>query len=259
MTPPDDDKTLRSFSAIAPREAPAANAGTPLHLGHFPLPEYSARFTQPKGGNQGEERKHPRRSLKDVAELHGLALDGLAPDALAVLQEMEQELGRAYEALAAAEGRIALLEQERDSDGLTQLLNRRAFLGEIERLKQFDRREEHRSTLILLELPGIERERADMPPAVFERIMARLGTLLGDAAGAMPAARLGGARFAVLAVAMAGDQADAEAGRLATALSQPVALPGETRRYHPRIGLAVIHPDHEAEELIAQAEADLRQ
>jgi len=259
MTPPDDDETLRSFSAIAPREAPAANAGTALHLGHFALPEYPPQSMRAKDGGQREAKKHPRRSLNDVAELHGLSLDGMAPDALAVLQEMEQELGRAYEALAAAEGRIALLEQERDSDGLTQLLNRRAFLGEIERLKQFDRQEEHRSTLILLELPGIERERADMPPAEFERIMARLGTLLADAAGAMPAARLGGARFAVLAVALAGDQANAEASKLATALSQPVALPGETRRYHPRIGLAVIRPDREAEELIALAEADLRQ
>lgn len=258
MTPPDDDETLRSFSAIAPRQAPSVNAVPPLHLGHFALPEYQPPMPDKQAGQDGQQHHTPRRSLKDVAELHGLDLDGLAPDVTAVLQELQQELGQAYEALKIAEERIAFLEQERDSDGLTPLLNRKAFLGEIERLKQLDRQEEHRSTLILLELPDIERERADMPPATFEMIMARLGTLLADATAPLPAARLGGARFGVLAVAMQYEQARAEAGKLASALAQPIALPGETRTYRPRTGLAQIRPDHEAEALIAQAEADLR-
>lgn len=259
MTPPDDDETLRSFSAIAPRGVPAANASVATHLAGFPL---SAQEQRDRAGGQGKHQggegytpSEPRRRLKDVVELHGLALEDLPPEILGVLQSMDAEIGAAQEALTRAEARIAFLEQERNRDGPTPLLNRRAFLAEIERLKQLDRREEHLSTLIVLEFPDLERDRLELPPEQFDTALARLGHLLHDKAAPMPAARLGGAHFAVLAVAMAGAVARDFATELARFLAQPIALPGQTRAYHARIGLVQILPGSEGDSLIARAEA----
>lgn len=251
MSPPDDDETLRGFSAIAPRQAPPANAAVGVHGGAV-----DARGAHPPQRLRPGGR--PRRRLRDVAELHGVALEGLNPEIIAVLEGMDEEIGRQHDAVLAAEARIAFLEQERDQDPLTPLLNRRAILADIAQLQRLDQAEQRRSSVILVDIPAWETSMAALARERREALLDRLGQALLGAVGLNPAARIAGARFAVLAVGLTGEKALALAHDCARALARPLVGTGDLRLPEPELGLIALPREGEAEEILARAEAALR-
>ena len=251
MSPPDDDDTLRSFSAIAPRWSTPANASIGVHAGQVDgrAAQHPLRLRTPRA---------PRRRLRDVAELHGVALDGLDPTILAVLEGMDAEIGHQHDAVLAAEARIAFLEEERDQDPLTPLLNRRALLADIAQLQRLDAAEHRRSSVILLDVPDWESRTAPLPRERREALLERLGQALRGAAGLNPAARVAGARFMVLAVGLTGEAALTLAHDCARALARLLGGADGVGLSDPTLGLIALPPDGEAEEVLALAEAALK-
>ena len=175
-----------------------------------------------------------------------------------VLEGMDEEIGRQHDAVLAAEARIAFLEQERDQDPLTPLLNRRAILADIAQLQRLDQAEQRRSSVILVDIPGWETSMAALARERREALLDRLGQALLGAVGLNPAARIAGARFAVLAVGLTGEKALALAHDCARALARPLVGTGDLRLPEPELGLIALPREGEAEEILARAEAALR-
>lgn len=197
------------------------------------------------------------RGVRDVAELHGIDLAGLDPATARALGELEAEAGSWHEALATAEGRIALLEEEADRDWLTGLMNRPAALREIGRLQTLDRQNATRSSLIGLSLddqPDLLR-RFGRPG--LEAIVAEAAQALARAAHPRPLGRLGMGDFLVFAIGREAAEAEARARQLAEAAGGQASWRGEgyARRF-----IAAIHPlgvEEDPAEALAHLDAGL--
>ncbi|MBI1199690.1 MAG: diguanylate cyclase [Phenylobacterium sp.] len=172
---------------------------------------------------------------------------------LALVSEIEDlrgEVGRLKARLAEAEGLA-------DRDGLTPLLNRRAFLRELGRVRTFAQRYGAPASLVYFDLDG------------FKAINDRYGHAAGDAALQAVAerlagnvresdilGRLGGDEFALVLVQADASTAQAKAAALAEVVErEPIRFGEWTAPVRLSWGVTEIAPDVETEALVAQADA----
>jgi diguanylate cyclase (GGDEF)-like protein len=180
------------------------------------------------------------------------ALDGGMALAMA---RAETELLRAE--LAATQRRLAELEVLADRDPLTPVLNRRAFLRELQRTLAYCERYETEASLAFFDMDG------------FKAVNDRFGHAAGDAALQWVAAvlaahvresdlvgRLGGDEFAVVLAHAGLETAEPKARQLASAVeADPVVFEGHAIPLRVSFGVRALAPGMTAAELIAEADA----
>ncbi|HEX7943093.1 MAG TPA: GGDEF domain-containing protein [Phenylobacterium sp.] len=168
---------------------------------------------------------------------------------LTELDDLRSEVGRLKSRLSEAEGLA-------DRDALTPLLNRRAFVRELGRVRTFAQRYGAPASLVYFDLDG------------FKAINDRYGHAAGDAALKAVADRLianvrdsdvigrmGGDEFAIVLVQADQATAQAKAGSLAQAIEREPLRFGEwTAPVHLSYGVVEITPDTDPEALIASAD-----
>lgn len=179
---------------------------------------------------------------------------GAAEAEVAALRRENAEL---REALAAAQARLAEAEGLADRDTLTPLLNRRAFLRELDRAQAYVRRYGGPASLVFFDLDGLKaiNDRFGHPAgdatlkAVAARLMAHVRA--SDVVG-----RIGGDEFAVLLAKTNGFQAEAKAQSLADAIAAE-PIDGVSPVVRPRVswGVAEVTGELEIDAVIAQADA----
>ena len=189
---------------------------------------------------------------------------GAPPDLSATAEQLRWELARlAAErdaALAETERlkrRLAEVEQLADRDPLTPVLNRRAFLRELQRTVAFCARYATPAALVYFDLDG------------FKAVNDRYGHAAGDAVlGAVAAglldnvresdvvARLGGDEFAVLLAQAEAAPAAAKARSLTAALEdEPVVFEGRAIPVRLSAGVRAYEPGLTPAQWIAEADA----
>jgi diguanylate cyclase (GGDEF)-like protein len=199
----------------------------------------------------------PALAPADSAAFLGLGEADLTPAVQAALQallgeidDLRGEVGRLKRKLAETEGLA-------DRDALTPLLNRRAFLRELGRIRTFSQRYGAPASLVYFDLDG------------FKAVNDRYGHAAGDAALLAVADRLlanlrqsdlvgrmGGDEFAVILVQADQSVAEAKAAALAHTLErEPVRFGDWTAPLHLSYGVRQITPDAEPEALVAEADA----
>jgi diguanylate cyclase (GGDEF)-like protein len=176
------------------------------------------------------------------------ALTGL----LAEVDELRKEVGRLKARLTEAEGLA-------DQDGLTPLLNRRAFMRELRRVLTFAQRYGGPASLVYFDLDG------------FKAVNDRFGHAAGDLALKAVAerlstnvresdivGRLGGDEFGVILVQADVSAALAKAAALAAVIeNEPVQCGEWLAPLKVSYGLRQIEPNVTAEQALADADAQM--
>lgn len=166
------------------------------------------------------------------------------------IDDLRGEVGRLKQRLVETEGLA-------DRDALTPLLNRRALVREIGRIRTFAARYGSPASLVYFDLDG------------FKMVNDRFGHAAGDAALKTVAERLqaqvresdivgrmGGDEFAVILVQADRAAAEAKGEALVRAIeAAPVVFGDWTAPLHLSFGVAEISPDLEPEAIVAQADA----
>jgi len=168
-----------------------------------------------------------------------------------------QEIDVLRERIAELEARLAHAEQLADTDVLAPVLNRRAFIRELDRTIAGVARYGVPASLIFFDLDG------------FKAVNDRYGHAAGDAALTAVAerllskvrrsdivGRLGGDEFAVILGQADAQRASTRARELATTIgSEPAPLGGVELWITASWGVCEITPDHSAEQILAVADA----
>jgi diguanylate cyclase (GGDEF)-like protein len=193
----------------------------------------------------------------DAATFLGLGEEDLTPAVRAALQALLGEIDDLRGEVGRLKARLTETEGLADRDALTPLLNRRAFLRELNRIRTFAQRYGAPASLVYFDLDG------------FKAVNDRYGHAAGDAALQAVAERLlanvresdlvgrmGGDEFAVILVQADRPVAEAKAAALAHALErEPIRFGDWTAPLHLSFGVRQITQDATPEQLVAEADA----
>lgn len=194
----------------------------------------------------GKTTARPTEPLAQIRERDPASVQAL----LSEIEDLRGEVGRLKARLTEVEGLA-------DRDSLTPLLNRRAFLRELSRVRTFSQRYGAPASLVFFDLDG------------FKRVNDRFGHAAGDAALQAVAerlaanvresdvvGRLGGDEFGVILAQADHATAEAKAAALAGAIEATPMRFGEwSAPVHLSWGVRQISPEATAEALLADADA----
>ncbi|MDB5442879.1 MAG: hypothetical protein JWP73_1255, partial [Phenylobacterium sp.] len=185
----------------------------------------------------------------DTAAFLGLTDRDLTPAVQAALATLLTEIDDLRGEVGRLKGKLTETEGLADRDALTPLLNRRAFLREVGRIRTFSQRYGAPASLVYFDLDG------------FKSVNDRYGHAAGDAALRAVAERLlanvresdlvgrmGGDEFAVILVQADQAVAEAKAQALAQAVErEPIKFGDWSAPLHISYGVRQISPDLEPE------------
>lgn len=193
----------------------------------------------------------------DTVQVLGIPEPEMTPAVQAAIRQLLGELDELRQEVGRLKARLTNAEELADRDALTPVLNRRAFVRELARIRTFAERYGAPASLVYFDLDG------------FKAINDRLGHAAGDAALKAVAERLvasvresdvvgrmGGDEFAIILVQADQATAEAKAAALADAVERdPVMVSGQAAHVRLSFGVREIAPDTDTEALVADADA----
>lgn len=193
----------------------------------------------------------------DTVAILGIPEPEMTPAVQAAIRQLLAEVDELRGEVGRLKARLSQAEALADRDSLTPLLNRRAFVRELGRVRTFAERYGAPASLVYFDLDG------------FKAINDRHGHGAGDAAIQAVAERLqanvresdilgrmGGDEFALILVQADPATAEAKAAALAAAMeAEPIAFPGGSAPVRLSYGVREIVPDADPETLVADADA----
>ena len=192
----------------------------------------------------------------DSVEILGISEAEMTPAVSAAVQGLLGEIDDLRGEVGRLKGRLAEVEDLADRDALTPLLNRRAFLRELGRIRTFAQRYGSPASLVYFDLDDLK------------GVNDRLGHAAGDAALKAVAERLqqhvresdivgrmGGDEFAVILAQADRVTAEAKAASLARAIeAEPLKFGEWSAPLHISWGVREITQDAEPEALVTDAD-----
>jgi len=193
----------------------------------------------------------------DKTQFLGLDEADMTPAVRGAVQTLLSEIDDLRGEVSRLKARLTEVEDLADRDPLTPLLNRRALLRELSRIRTFAQRYGSPASLIYFDLDG------------FKLVNDRFGHAAGDAALKAVAERLaaqvresdvvgrmGGDEFAVILAQADRATAEAKGHSLARAVeSLPITFGDWSAPLHVSFGVCEIVPELEPEAVIAEADA----
>ena len=198
----------------------------------------------------------PSAGPVDSAAFLGIAEVEMTPAVKAAIQALLGEIDDLRGEVGRLKGRLAEAEAMADRDALTPLLNRRAFVRELGRIRTFAQRYGSPASLVYIDLDDLK------------GVNDRLGHAAGDAALTAVAERLlsqvresdivgrmGGDEFAVILVQADQQTAEAKAASLARAIeAEPLHFGEWSAPLYISWGVQEISADAEPEALVNAAD-----
>lgn len=198
-----------------------------------------------------------RAAPADKADFLGISEAELTPAVRGAVQTLLTEIDDLRGEVGRLKTRLAEAEEIADRDALTPLLNRRALVRELGRIRTFAQRYGSAASLVYFDLDDLK------------SVNDRFGHAAGDAALKAVAERLranvrdsdivgrmGGDEFAVILVQADRATAEAKASSLARAVeSEPLRFGDWTAPLHVSFGVCEIGQDSDPEAIVAQADA----
>ena len=183
-------------------------------------------------------------------EPDGLAEAELSPAVRAVLDGYRAEIERLNR-------RVAEVELLADRDALTPVLNRRAFMRELQRTIAFCERYETTASLVFFDLDGFKSVNDQYGHAAGDAALLWVAGVLADHVRESDVVgRLGGDEFAVILAQAPQDAARSKAASLAAAIhDQPVVFQGRTIQIRTSYGVRCFEKGVDAAALLAEADA----
>jgi diguanylate cyclase (GGDEF)-like protein len=214
-------------------------------------------FSAMRRRNLAQAGAQVRSAPVDTTEFLGVPEAELTPAVRAAVQTLITEIDDLRAEVGRLKARLAETEDLADRDALTPLLNRRALLRELGRIRTFAQRYGAAASLVYFDLDDLK------------GVNDRFGHLAGDAVLKAVADRLvanvresdlvgrmGGDEFAVILVQADRATAEAKAAALARAIeADPLHFGDWTAPIHVSFGVSEITQDLEIEAIVAEADA----
>jgi diguanylate cyclase (GGDEF)-like protein len=195
----------------------------------------------------------------DKAAFLGLSEAELTPQVQSALLTLLSEIDDLRGEVAQLKAKLGEVEELADRDPLTPLLNRRAFMRELARIRTFAQRYGSPASIVYFDLDG------------FKAVNDRYGHAAGDACLCAVADRLianlresdvvgrmGGDEFAVILVQADRQTANAKAESLAEAIeATPIRFGAWTAPLHISYGVREISQELDADALLSEADASM--
>jgi len=189
----------------------------------------------------------------------GLSEVELTPSVQAALLTLMSEIDDLRSEVAQLKAKLGEVEELADRDALTPLLNRRAFMRELARIRTFSQRYGSPASLVYFDLDG------------FKAVNDRYGHAAGDACLCAVAERLmsqvresdvvgrmGGDEFAVILAQADRQTAVSKAESLAEAIeATPIRFGAWTAPLHISFGVREISQELDADALLSEADASM--
>ncbi len=168
-----------------------------------------------------------------------------------------EENERLHATLAEMRSRIAELEQLADTDTLTPLPNRRAFLRRLESVVQYAARHNTPAAILYIDLDGLKKINDDHGHHAGDAVLLHLARLLTENLRATDmVARIGGDEFGLILDHLNEDDAKAKAKALIDYVStQHIELGAATIEIRVTVGLAMVCAGESVASLIERADA----
>ncbi len=199
-----------------------------------------------------------RVAESEIDVLIGLGLTGdVASPVREALLRLAAERNRLEEEVKRLQQRAAELELLADRDPLAPVLNRRAFMRELERAAAFCERYKSEASLVFFDMDGFKSVNDDFGHAAGDAALATVAQRLLDHVRTTDlVGRLGGDEFAVILVQVGQAAAEQKAQTLVAAIeTQPLIHKGKAIALRISAGVRAFAPGTDAPQWLAQADA----
>ena len=175
----------------------------------------------------------------------------------AEIARLASENERLHKALAEMQDRVVELEQLADTDTLTPLPNRRAFMRRLEAVVQYASRHNTPAAILYIDLDGLKPINDDYGHVAGDAVLLHLAQLLTENLRATDmVARIGGDEFGLILDHLNEADARAKAKALVEHVStQRVAVGRSTITIRVTVGLAMVRANETVASLLERADA----
>jgi diguanylate cyclase (GGDEF)-like protein len=215
--------------------------------------------TTPRTRTKGSAPGPVAASPTDSMTLMGVPEAELTPTVFAALTALMSEvdaLKRERERLRSA---LRAAEEQADTDALTPLQNRRAFVRELARIAAFSERYDVRASLLFFDLDGFKAVNDQFGHAAGDAVLRHVAALLlANVRDSDVVGRVGGDEFAVILAKADLDAARAKGAALASLIAEtPCAFEGRRHAVSASIGVHCFARGENAEHILARADEDM--
>ncbi len=206
-----------------------------------------------RAGSSPRAEAAPAPAAVDAVSIAGVPEAELTPRVRAALTALMEEVASLRRELAAARERMGELEELARTDPLTGVLNRRAFVAELDRALAIVQRYGHPASLVFIDLDNLKKINDRHGHAAGDAALAHAAALIGGNIRATDAfGRLGGDEFAIILTNTPKDVAIEKAAALSV-LVRDSESPGD---FDVSItsGVVEISPDLTAESALIAAD-----
>ena len=194
--------------------------------------------------------------LENIQHRSGEAVKNIVDDEVHIARLVEEN-ERLEKALLDMRSRVAELEQLADTDTLTPLPNRRAFMRRLEAVVQYAARHNTPAAILYIDLDGLKRINDDFGHHAGDAVLLHLARLLTENLRVTDmVARIGGDEFGLILDHLDEDDAKAKAKALADYVAEQRIKVGCTDiLIRVTIGLAMVRVGESVASLIERADA----
>jgi diguanylate cyclase (GGDEF)-like protein len=217
-----------------------------------PLPDLRRRAP----ARPGEAQQAPA-AAEDTAAFLGLSQAELTPAVQQAVTTLLAEIDDLRAEVARLKARLAEVEGLADQDGLTPLLNRRAFMRELSRIRTFSQRYGSPASLIYFDVDALKAVNDRFGHAAGDAALKGIAErLTANVRESDIVARVGGDEFAVILVQADRFTAKAKAESLVAAIqAAPLELGAWSAPMKLSWGVAEVDPEKDPDAIVAEADA----
>jgi len=196
------------------------------------------------------------RTLRDTTSIMGIPAEELSPRVQQAVTTLMAEVDQLKRDLENSKKRLRETEDMADQDPLLPMLNRRAFVRELDRVISYTKRYDGDASLVFLDLDHFKQINDVHGHAAGDAVLRGVADLLlenvrhSDIAG-----RIGGDEFAIILMQTPAELAQDKAGTLLNLIKDlDITFSGQTLRVTSSAGTAPIEPGTEAATVLARAD-----
>jgi diguanylate cyclase (GGDEF)-like protein len=206
-----------------------------------------------KAGAQARATAQPA----DTSAFLGLTEPEMTPAVRGAVETLLGEIDDLRTQVGQLKARLAETEGLADRDALTPVLNRRALMRELSRIRTFAQRYGAQASLAYFDLDGLKGVNDRLGHAAGDAALKAVAErLLANVRQSDVVGRMGGDEFAVILVQADHAVAEAKAAMLARAIeAEPLKFGEWSAPLHVSWGVRQISQDAEPEALVAEADA----